>query len=214
MAQRRIEEVFQAIAPSRRRGIPNPPAIAQGVVSGAGGDLSTSLSQAASEIAQLRSVYQQQASLIAANTQAVQNNTASQGRSASGVVGNVASSVFGGALGFLSPIFSGLLHLFGGGSSQPLTLPLYTPPPPVSIGGILHSETPTPAPVAANNVTASPAAQGSNSSATAVAPAPQIVVNVSAMDSQSFMDRSADIANAVREAMLNNHPINSVVADL
>jgi hypothetical protein len=44
--------------------------------------------------------------------------------------------------------------------------------------------------------------------------APQITVHVSAMDSQSFMDRSGDIASAVREAMLNNHPINGVVADL
>ena len=34
------------------------------------------------------------------------------------------------------------------------------------------------------------------------------------MDSQSFMDRSNDIASAVREAMLNNHPINGVVTDL
>jgi hypothetical protein len=39
-------------------------------------------------------------------------------------------------------------------------------------------------------------------------------VNVSAMDSQSFMDRSDDIASAVRAAMLNMHPINDVVADL
>jgi hypothetical protein len=34
------------------------------------------------------------------------------------------------------------------------------------------------------------------------------------MDSQSFMDRSNDIASAVREAMLNMHPINNVVAEL
>jgi hypothetical protein len=39
-------------------------------------------------------------------------------------------------------------------------------------------------------------------------------VNVSAMDSRSFMDRSTDIASAVREAMLNNHPINGVISDL
>ena len=38
--------------------------------------------------------------------------------------------------------------------------------------------------------------------------------NVNAMDSQSFMDHSTDIANAVREAMLNMHPINGVVASL
>jgi hypothetical protein len=41
-----------------------------------------------------------------------------------------------------------------------------------------------------------------------------VTVNVSAMDSQSFMDRSNDIASAVREAMLNLHPINDVVANL
>ena len=34
------------------------------------------------------------------------------------------------------------------------------------------------------------------------------------MDSQSFMDHSTDIANAVRAAMLNLHPINDVVASL
>ena len=34
------------------------------------------------------------------------------------------------------------------------------------------------------------------------------------MDSQSFLDRSNDIASAVRLAMLNLHPINDVVADL
>ncbi len=42
----------------------------------------------------------------------------------------------------------------------------------------------------------------------------QVTVNVNAMDSQSFMDHSDDIANAVREAMLNIHPINGVVASL
>ena len=54
-------------------------------------------------------------------------------------------------------------------------------------------------------------AAGSTSQANS---APQITVNVNAMDSQSFMDRSTDIANAVREAMLNMHPINDVVARL
>jgi hypothetical protein len=45
-------------------------------------------------------------------------------------------------------------------------------------------------------------------------PQRQITVHVNAMDSQSFMDRSGDIASAVREAMLNLHPINDVVANL
>ena len=42
----------------------------------------------------------------------------------------------------------------------------------------------------------------------------QVTVNVQAMDSRSFLDRSGDIAAAVREAMLNMHSINDVVNDL
>jgi hypothetical protein len=44
--------------------------------------------------------------------------------------------------------------------------------------------------------------------------APQVVVNVSAMDSQSFMDRSNDIARAVRDAMIHMHPLNDVVGEI
>ena len=117
MAKRSIEEVFQTIAPSRRRGVPNAPAIGEGVSSN-GGDLTTSLSQAAQEISQLRAAYQQQADLITANTQAVQGNTSAQGsHSAASTVGHVASSLFGGALGLISPVVSGIASLFGGGSS-------------------------------------------------------------------------------------------------
>ena len=43
---------------------------------------------------------------------------------------------------------------------------------------------------------------------------PQVVVNVSAMDSQSFMDRSGDIARALRDAMLHMHPVNDVIGEI
>ena len=43
---------------------------------------------------------------------------------------------------------------------------------------------------------------------------PQVTVNVSAMDSQSFLDRSGDIARAVREAMLHMHPVNDLINEL
>ena len=43
---------------------------------------------------------------------------------------------------------------------------------------------------------------------------PQITVNVQAMDARSFMDRSSDIALAVRDAMLNLNAINDVVNEL
>jgi len=43
---------------------------------------------------------------------------------------------------------------------------------------------------------------------------PQVIVNVSAMDSQSFMDRSSDIARALRDAMLHMHPVNDVIGEI
>lgn len=43
---------------------------------------------------------------------------------------------------------------------------------------------------------------------------PQITIQVQAMDSRSFLDHSHDIAQAVREAMLNMHALNDVVNDL
>jgi hypothetical protein len=100
--------------------------------------------------------------------------------------------------------------LFGGGGAQPVTLPTYTDPPRVSIGGTIHYNGITEGPAPSTNA---PAAQTARTSG-ATTYSPQITVHVNAMDSQSFMDRSGDIANAVREAMLNNHPINGVVADL
>jgi hypothetical protein len=44
--------------------------------------------------------------------------------------------------------------------------------------------------------------------------AQQITVNIQAMDARSFLDRSADIAAAVRNAMLNLNSVNDVMSDL
>jgi len=198
MAHHSIEETFKAVKPKGRKGIPNPPTIGVGVSSN-NSDLAASLSQAGQQIAQLQSAYQQQAALITANTQAIQGNTSAQGHSALSTAGGLASSLLGGGgLGLLSPLISGIASLFGG-SSAPKPLPFYIPPAPVAISGMLNSAAPNAA---------------SNRASAAASPAPQVTVNVNAMDSQSFMDHSTDIANAVRDAMLNMHPINGVVASL
>jgi hypothetical protein len=60
---------------------------------------------------------------------------------------------------------------------------------------------------------AAPVADSPNSGKTGAA-APQITVSVQAMDSQSFLDHSSDIAQAVRSAMLNMSSINDVVNEL
>jgi hypothetical protein len=223
MAYRSIEETFQAIKPRRSQGIPDAPTIGVGVSSN--GDLSTSLSQAGQQIAQLQAVYQQQAALITANTQAIQGNTSSQsGHSVTSTIGSAASGFLGGGGllgGLLSPLISGIASLFGG-NSAPAPLPIYVPPSPVAIDGSLHSVTPSQTsvpsmyvpPVSTASSGASAANSGSSSGGTGQSAPTQVTVNVNAMDSQSFMDRSADIASAVREAMLNLHPINDVVANL
>jgi hypothetical protein len=41
-----------------------------------------------------------------------------------------------------------------------------------------------------------------------------VTVQVNAMDSRSFLDRSSDIATAVRQAILNSHSINDVLSEL
>jgi len=168
------------------------------------------MSQASQEITQLEAQFKQQADLIQANTQALQDSTSAHtGQSIGGSIASKAGSVLGGGLGVLSPVVSGLMSLFGaGGSSQaPAALPYYTPPPSVQMSDTLRTATPAAA-------SSSSASNGSASGGGSTASAPQVTVNVNAMDSQSFMDRSSDIANAVREAMLNLHPINDVVASL
>lgn len=203
MAKRSIEETFKTLAPSRYRGAPNPPTIA-GAFTAGGDSGSSSMSDATNEISQLRTAYQQQAQLISANTQALQSNTSAQGSHSSvgSTIGSVASGFLGGSLGLLSPIVSGIMSLFGGGGSTSTPLTTYTPPPPIAIDGFLQPQS-------------SSSTQSTTQASTAAAAAPtQVTVQVNAMDSQSIMDRSSDIANAVREAMLNLHPINDVISNL
>ena len=127
----------------------------------------------------------------------------------SSVLGSL-SGILGGGLGLLSPVVSGIMSLFGigGSNSAPAQLPYYTPPPGVQMSDTLRTATPSAA------STGSAAAGASSSGGSASSAAPQVTVNISAMDSQSIMDRSSDIASAVRQAMLNSHPINDVVANL
>jgi hypothetical protein len=210
MAHHSIEETFQAIRPRGRKGVPNAPTIVAGVIGGSG-DLASSLSQAGQQIAQLQAAYQQNAALITANTQAIQSNTSSQGgHSVAGTVGQAASSIFGGGLGLLSPIISGIAGLFGG-HAAPAPLPVYTAPAPVSLNATLNSATPGPT-VGGGSGGQNPNTGTNGSQPTSTTP--NVTVNISAMDSQSFMDRSSDIASAVRQAMLNLHPINTVIAEL
>lgn len=58
-----------------------------------------------------------------------------------------------------------------------------------------------------------PAANAPDALRPSVAAAPSIVINVQAMDSRSFLDHSGDIALAVREALLNSHPLGDYLVE-
>jgi hypothetical protein len=136
------------------------------------------------------------------------------GSTAESIVTTVLKNAFG-----LAPLVSGLFGLFGGGETEtPPPLVKYAMPSPIvfeaaeaggrSIEGVDYDQTGRPRLYAARDAGASVA-----SSPTA-APGAQITVNVNAMDARSFLDRSSDIAAAVREAMLNLNSINDVVNEL
>lgn len=172
-------------------------------------NLSDHITQLTQSVGYLVPASQQQAEALLANTQALAQNTSSHGSGGiASTLGNIASTLTGGALS-LSPILSGILSLFGGkASSAPAPLVPFYLPPSVSfraadtaapagpqISGLDFSQTGTPR--AMNTPAASP----------------QITVQVQAMDSRSFLDHSHDIAQAVRDAMLNMHSINDVIRD-
>lgn len=172
--------------------------------------LNDHLAQLTQSVSYLVPANQSQSEALLANTYALAQNTASHGAGGiAGTLGNIASTLTGGALS-LSPILSGILSLFGGGASNtpPPLVPFYLPP---SIGFQAANTASPSGPQLAGldfNQAGSPRAMSVPEAA------PQITVQVQAMDSRSFLDHSHDIAKAVRDAMLNMHSINDVISDL
>jgi hypothetical protein len=184
--------------------------IAGGVLQGGNSDVTAQLTSLTAQITSLTSIQQSQISALQDNTQAVSQNTSSKGSTGSSVgstVEGVASSFLGGGLSSLSPLLGGLLSLFGGGG-QTLAAPLpYMLPAAVrSQAGLPGSGAGQTAPVSYSK-TGQPRPQASNSS-------PQVTIQVNAMDSQSFLDHSDDIAMAVKHAILNSSSLNDVISSL
>jgi hypothetical protein len=128
----------------------------------------------------------------------------------------------GGGLSLL-PLISIFTSLFGGGQAQqPAPLVPYSMPPAVNLQTTTNDQDVTYGenglPKAASQSSTN---QPTTNQQTAIQPASsgagltqQITVQVQAMDSQSFLDHSDDIAQAVRQAMLNMSSLNDIVNDL
>jgi len=144
----------------------------------------------------------------------------------------VMKDVFEGGLGVV-PLIGDLFGLFGGGSDSPAPPLKYQMPSSISfmsadtgdqLGAADYDQMGLPRVYdgadtdnsgtgdATESNTATPG--GSSAGASSGAGTPQITLNVQAMDAQSFLDRSSDIAQAVRSAMLNMSSINDVVSEL
>jgi hypothetical protein len=78
------------------------------------------------------------------------------------------------------------------------------------------ADTAVPTSTAASSAGASGSSTGGTggSAAQSARATPQMTLNIQAMDAQSILDRSGDIAQAVRSAMLNMSSINDVISDL
>jgi hypothetical protein len=178
--------------------------------------LTTQMERLTTQLQQLQTVNQSTLESTRTNAQVVQatsaatrdsksNSESSVGRS----IGNTILSVLGTGLG-ISPLISGIVHLFsggGGGSSEPSPLVKYSLPSSQSVNAGMSSAVPGQA------FSVDSAQGGLPRPVTNTVSAPQITVQVQAMDSRSFLDHSNDIALAVRQAMLESSVLNDVVRE-
>src|ERR1019366_3067966 len=171
---------------------------------------------------------EQQSSNPAPIPAANQTQTGTQtGSSSSGSTSGTVEKTMLEAEAGLPLLIAGLVSAFGGGgSSTPPPLVKYAMPAAVDfqaaesqgqVSGLDYDQMGKPRSYAAagtSGTASETASGGANGSGSGSRGAPQITFNVQAMDARSFMDRSGDIAAAVRDAMLNLNSINDVVNDL
>ncbi len=153
------------------------------------------------------------------------------GSASSGLLTNYLSNALGSSV--LGAAFSGLSSLFGFGTgSAPAALTRFALPGSESVVGAISAGSGT---SSIAGLTANVGRVAATRSLTAIAPAPvshggqsqsgpasqgkagvgghQFHFHVSAMDTQSFVDRSGDIAKAVRTAMLQSNSLNDVISE-
>jgi hypothetical protein len=164
------------------------------------------------EIARLAAQLRQlQGESQAATASLLTSSRATAGRGSSGgSAGRTLLDVFGAGLG-LSPLISGIASLFGGSGASSTSISSVAPlvkfalPPSVQAnGGVSES---------GGQAFAVDNPQGGLPRAAPTSAPAQITVQVQAMDSQSFLDHSGDIAMAVRQAMLESSVLNDVVRE-
>lgn len=190
--------------------------VVAGSYAGGGSGSAEATQQLAQQLQQLQSVAQAETETVQANTQAIHQNTTELGQRSGGStasqVGSAVESVLGIGTG-LSPLISGVASffsgLFGGGGGQQSVPTTFLTPPSVNVNAGINEAAPG-QPFAADYA-AGGAPRGATPNASGAA---QITVQVQAMDSQSFLDHSQEIAQAVRQAMLESSVLNDVIREV
>jgi len=176
--------------------------------------LNEQIAQLADQLQQLQTESQAATTSIHASSQRTSSGGSAGGASSGQSIGSTLLDVFGAGLG-LSPLISGLASLFGGSgdsstsSSTPAPLTKFELPPSIQANGGV-TENGGQAFAVDNPQGGLPRAAPTGGQASAPT---QITVQVQAMDSQSFLDHSSDIAMAVRQAMLQSSVLNDVVRE-
>jgi hypothetical protein len=152
------------------------------------------------------------------------SSTSSSKSSSGGLLSDIGGALAGG-LGLL-PLGVELASIFGGGSSAPPPLTRYAMPDSIGFTGSTDDsgamsdadsgQTGQPrsygAPTAQYSSTSAPAQSATSGGGSSQSQPVQITVQ--AMDAQSIMDRSDDIADAVNKAILSLHPIADTISNL
>jgi hypothetical protein len=188
--------------------------------SAGGGSSSDSTQQLAQQFQQLQSVAQAETETVQANTQAINQNTTQMGQGTGGSSAlSTAGSTIESALGLgtgLSPLISGVANLFSGifgGGGQQSVPSAFLMPPAVNVNAGINEAAPT-QPFAVDYAAGGQPRQATSGASNSGSGAAQITVQVQAMDSQSFLDHSDDIAQAVRQAMLQSSVLNDVIREV
>lgn len=125
-----------------------------------------------------------------------------------GLVGSFAGGVLGGGAGLIAGL---LRSLFGGGSDAEPVLPSYEKPGALFFEYDVNEMQRTAAQARTAEEPGRPAELASGNVNQAKSPSPTVIVQVNALDAQSFSARSDDIASAVREALARNHALRDEI---
>jgi hypothetical protein len=181
----------------------------------AGGGLPESLNVLRGSVDQLVGAQNLALGQLRDNTLALLENTSSNYSGGGGLASTAKSVTTGlGAGLFLSPLITGLRKLFGGGGpAQPPELVRYSKPAAAAY------ELPLTYPeqvmqTSTTNAGRSSGLMSNPPAAVAAQSASNITIQVQALDSRSIIDRSDDIARALKRAIHHSHSVNGAIAEV